>query len=215
MIKLQKTEPVENVAQKLKENSERLRDLLLAGGEIPASLRNYYRDPDVKRQIIMETFGKCAYCESKITHVDYGDVEHIIPKSVKPELTLEYQNLTLACRICNVNKGNYHDTNCPLINPYTDDPATEFIALGFLIWNRPGHDRAETTEQELDLNRIPLIERRKEKLDKVRQLAGMFEAKRHTPLAGSLRRRLLEEAERDKEYSLIALTYLKQCNIID
>ena len=37
---------------------------------------------------IDETHGKCAYCESKIKHIDYGDIEHILPKNknARPDL---------------------------------------------------------------------------------------------------------------------------------
>jgi uncharacterized protein (TIGR02646 family) len=64
-----------------------------------------YRHPDIKVALIAETHGKCAYCESKLLHIAYGDIEHITPKSVKIELSVEWQNLTLACDRCNTNKG--------------------------------------------------------------------------------------------------------------
>ena len=57
---------------------------------------------------------ECAFCESKIGHVAYGDVEHFRPKAgfrqrptdplTKPGyywLAYEWANLLLSCQICN------------------------------------------------------------------------------------------------------------------
>ena len=41
------------------------------------------RDKSIKEQILKETHGKCVYCESKISHVCPGDIEHILPKNKK------------------------------------------------------------------------------------------------------------------------------------
>ncbi len=58
--------------------------------------------------------GKCAFCESKITHIAYGDVEHFRPKAgyrqrpddplVRPGyywLAYEWSNLFFCCPLCN------------------------------------------------------------------------------------------------------------------
>src|SRR5262245_28463174 len=63
-----------------------------------------YRHVEVKRTLVSMFHGKCAYCESKITHVDYGHIEHYRPKSGKngrPDLTFAWTNLLLACGVCN------------------------------------------------------------------------------------------------------------------
>ena len=81
---------------------------VLARGEKPTdAIKGRYRHPDIKNAIKVETSDKCAYCESKITHIAYGDIEHIIPKSKVPARAYEWQNLTLACDICNGNKGDF------------------------------------------------------------------------------------------------------------
>jgi len=70
---------------------------------------------------------KCALCESKITHIAYGDVEHFRPKAgyrrgpgeplVKPGyywLAYEWTNLLFCCQLCNQRfKGNHF----PLADP--------------------------------------------------------------------------------------------------
>ena len=60
-----------------------------------------YKHPDNKIALKNSTFGKCMYCESKITHIDYGDIEHIKPKSKYPTLKFTWSNLGFACTVCN------------------------------------------------------------------------------------------------------------------
>ncbi|NCS19780.1 MAG: HNH endonuclease [Microcystis aeruginosa G11-06] len=69
-------------------------------------------------------YGKCAYCESKITVVTYGAIEHFYPKSQYPDLTFTWKNLLLSCDKC--NDANHKGTNFPLDditgNPLLIDP---------------------------------------------------------------------------------------------
>jgi uncharacterized protein (TIGR02646 family) len=73
-----------------------------------------YAHPDVKQTLIDAQRGKCAFCESKVTHVDYGDVEHYRPKAAVRQvaggplrrpgyywLAYDWNNLFLACSQCN------------------------------------------------------------------------------------------------------------------
>lgn len=92
---------------------------------------NKYKHEDIKETLAEQMFhGKCAYCEAKITHIDYGDIEHFRPKDTFPLLAVEWENLLLACRVCNGAefKGTKFllDTNNHplLINPCTDEPNT-------------------------------------------------------------------------------------------
>jgi uncharacterized protein (TIGR02646 family) len=61
-----------------------------------------YSQKDVKDTLVEKMFhSKCAYCEAKITHIDYGDIEHFRPKDTFPLLAVAWENLLLACRVCN------------------------------------------------------------------------------------------------------------------
>lgn len=73
-----------------------------------------YGDSSVKNELKKAQHGKCAFCESKITHISYGDVEHFRPKGgFKNDekdtlsnvgyywLAYEWTNLLLSCQICN------------------------------------------------------------------------------------------------------------------
>ena len=86
-----------------------------------------YGHKSVKQALIDAQHKKCAFCESKITHVSYGDVEHFRPKGGVRQtasdalavpgyywLAYEWGNLLLSCQLCNQR----HKRNLfPLANP--------------------------------------------------------------------------------------------------
>lgn len=128
--------------------------------------QNKYRHSEVKTALANMFHGKCAYCESKITIVTYGAIEHFFPKSVYPELTFEWRNLLLSCDFC--NDANHKGIKFPLdgngdpllIDP-TDgiaDPRThlEFVWDGVAgVASVFGRDqRGRAVETIFDLNGI-------------------------------------------------------------
>lgn len=86
-----------------------------------------YAHESVKEALIEAQHDKCAFCESKVTHISYGDVEHFRPKAAYRQnpndaltmpgyywLAYEWDNLFLACQLCNQR----HKRNLfPLVNP--------------------------------------------------------------------------------------------------
>lgn len=138
--------------------------------EVPL-LKGHYNQPTVKAALKEETSGKCAYCESDMLHVTYGDIEHIVPKSVAPQLTFDWENLTLACDVCNTKKGNREG----LLDPYAVDPEDHFTFYGPMLLHNPGCNTAEFTSTILELNRIKLLEKRREALDNISNLLVRIE----------------------------------------
>lgn len=67
------------------------------------------------KKYLFELFdGKCAYCEAKVTHVSFGDVEHFRPKGKVMEddshpgyywLAYDLRNLLPSCALCNQGGG--------------------------------------------------------------------------------------------------------------
>lgn len=89
--------------------------------------RSIYAAPAVKITLQTAQHGKCAFCESKFTHVGYGDVEHFRPKAafqqrakdklVRPGyywLAYEWSNLFFSCQLCN---QSFKRNLFPLRNP--------------------------------------------------------------------------------------------------
>jgi uncharacterized protein (TIGR02646 family) len=102
---------------------------------------NIYAHKTVKEALIRAQHDKCFLCESKITHIAYGDVEHFRPKAAysqdegdalhKPGyywLAYEWGNLFLSCQLCN---QQFKKNLFPLSNPsaratsHKDDLAQE------------------------------------------------------------------------------------------
>ena len=125
MIRIKKPEQVPAILQKrgreatrrLCEQYDSSPDAYRSGAKAFAS-RDFdsgiYGAKSVKDALQKAQHGKCAFCESKITHITYGDVEHFRPKAgyrqrprdplVRPGyywLAYEWSNLFFCCTLCN------------------------------------------------------------------------------------------------------------------
>src|SRR6185295_1123371 len=87
-----------------------------------------YGHASVKDMLIEAQHGKCCFCEAKITHISYGDVEHFRPKAgyrqdpdddlARPGyywLAYDWSNLYLSCQLCN---QRHKKNTFPLRNPH-------------------------------------------------------------------------------------------------
>lgn len=204
MIKLTKI----NKPQILIDNAEKWTSEYLAclsANKKPSdTIAHRYNNEEIKNALDTETSGKCAYCESKIKHVEYGDIEHILPKnkSACPELYVEWSNLTLACEVCNrTNKKDYYDPDLPLINPYIDDPNDFFLFIGTIITAKNNNERSYITEKTLDLNRSALVLRRNERLNSINNLLYSWSHSTNPTIKNTLANELIKECASDKEFS--------------
>jgi len=131
-----------------------------------ARAQNKYRHRAVKDALVAMFHGKCAYCESKITVVTYGSIDHFYPKSAYVALTFAWENLLLTCDIC--NDSGHKGTQFPLDregHPLLIDPTdgvTDPLAHLDFVWDAVaglasifGRDeRGRTVESTFDLNGI-------------------------------------------------------------
>lgn len=211
MIRLTKGAIPQILAQNAIAWTKVLTDHLHAGTQPSPAEKSRYGHPKIKAALIAETVGKCAYCESKLRHITYGDVEHITPKSVDVTKTFDWQNLTLACDVCNTKKGDHFGNHEDLVDPYTTNPEDHFTFAGANILSKPGDGPALITESTLQLNRLELLERRSERLHFLhRQLHLLTEVT--DPNKKAVIRRDLEthEVKGDKEFSGMAKAYIEQ-----
>jgi 5-methylcytosine-specific restriction endonuclease McrA len=151
----------------LVENKERWTDEYAAykrGEGVPKAAARRYADRTVQEALKLETARKCAYCESRIEHIDYPHVEHILPKAKRPDLVCDWPNLTLACTKCNLAKDDYYEPDCELVNPYRDEIGDHLIFAGAHVYHR-SNDRGLVTIDQIDLNRSELVARRKEAIE--------------------------------------------------
>ncbi len=61
----------------------------------------------------------CSYCEMPIMNAP--EVEHVQPKSLEPQLALEWSNFLLGCKSCNSTKGNKQVNLDEIAFPDTDN----------------------------------------------------------------------------------------------
>lgn len=209
MIKITKGEKPELLTN----NADAWRDELLGyisrSEKPPQSLKNKYNQPSIKESLREESNSKCMYCESNIKHITPEHIEHIKPKAKYPELTYEWDNLGLACPVCNMNKSDLYDAACTFINPYHESPDEFLMAVGPLIYARPGQPRGEITEKVLQLNRTELVEKRVERISAIRNLVEKYENQQSDLLKKIILNEIQIEIGKDKEYSLIANALIK------
>lgn len=145
--------------------------------------RSIYSHDSIKKQLIKQQNGKCAFCEQHILSLDYGDVEHFRPKGgfvQKNEsinypgyfrLAYDFKNLMLCCKICNQrNKKNHfpirmieqraNTDNRKLlkekpffINPYIENPSNSITFEGNVAKGRDRKGRGKKTIDFIGLNR--------------------------------------------------------------
>lgn len=60
-----------------------------------------YKEKTVRELLQKMCYGKCAYCESSITAIYSGDIDHFRPKKNYHWLAADWENLLFACPFCN------------------------------------------------------------------------------------------------------------------
>ncbi|MCW3106499.1 MAG: hypothetical protein JWQ09_1005 [Segetibacter sp.] len=206
MISIRKkaTAPVPGILQtKGKRETEALK-VRFDNGERDFSGKDFdssiYGNKEVKDALITIQNYKCCFCESKIGHISYGDVEHFRPKAGwvqddeqmnKPGyywLAYEWDNLLLSCPLCN---QRYKKNFFPLINNHQrslshydniDDEQPVFIhpakdeAETYITFKEEipvavnGNVRGKETISKLGLDRELLNEQRRNTLNKIRDI---------------------------------------------
>jgi len=174
--------------------------------------KNQYRHTDIKETLLQETKSKCVYCESKIRHNCPGDIEHKIPKSKRPDLMFEWDNMTIACSECNRRKSEYHEPDCMFLDPNKDDVESMIFHAGPFVFSMPATPRSETTVRLLELDRMDrrpeLIARKLERLEQVRNLAERISREVILPLKQILLESLQEQCSSIFEYSGMTKAFL-------
>ncbi|MCZ1266711.1 HNH endonuclease [Paenibacillus tundrae] len=203
MRSIAKSEIPNILALKETEWLKELMDYVNQDTEIPPKVGGRYRHAQIKQALLTESNNKCVYCESKIVHIDYGDVEHILPKSIHRELTFSWNNLTIGCSKCNTNKSDYYNPDLPLLNPYTDEPEKCITFIGAFPYPTDGNAQAEVTIMKLKLDRSELVEKRNEHIKNLTPLFKQFQRTTDDTLRKLLLDDILEYTKPDKEFSLL------------
>lgn len=86
----------------------------------------------IKNALLEMSDNKCCYCECKIGKGEREmHVEHFKPKSIYPDLVVEWNNLLPSCPHCNKQKSSHDTGKEPIINPVEDDPKKYFYLKNY------------------------------------------------------------------------------------
>lgn len=122
----------------LKQKSEKFKKEIKKGCNVNKDWSNFKKSKvgiQTEEALKEMYLGCCAYCEGIIGTTSYNQIEHFKPKSKFPELCYEYDNLHLACQICNSNKGDKYSED--YIDPSIDEPTEHIMYRG---WEAVGKD---------------------------------------------------------------------------
>jgi uncharacterized protein (TIGR02646 family) len=186
-----------------------------AGGKKPPEeLWDKYNKSYVKDALQRMAHGKCVYCESNIKHVAYPHIEHYRPKRRYPEFTYTWENLLLACPVCNNDKSDafpLDPAESPLLlNPCDDDPEEHItFARGRLV---ALSERGKVTRDQLSLNRDALFDERRKLLTKalsIYMLISELEKNGQIELANEWRAELEAMRSSTEEFSAMIRQAIK------
>lgn len=179
MIKINRTAKPNILQKNEKKWLSKIQKVLNAGNKKDLDIAiSKYQHKEIKAELLKLFRGRCAYCESKYDHVDFGDIEHFRPKVKYPLLAIKWTNLLLSCPRCNIIKDDQFPKP-KLINPCTDDPNEHFLfdydkhlGLANVLGITP---RGLITENTLKLNRDNLRNHRSAYIKKLIFLAKLYD----------------------------------------
>ncbi len=216
-------------------------------GEVPRLLPTSKLLQRVKPTLYGLYCGKCAYCEERFSAGSSSDISHYRPKSLYYWLLFEWSNLLPSCKACATFKGiqfplgnNDHRVTTPqedrrrwrpdsstflaekplLLNPELDNPEEHlsFYPDGRIYGLT---ERGKVTINICQLNRTPLILRRKERIDYIgrgltsvlQKMDSLQAGKDETPILELafqyLFKELQEYTKADSEYALLGRCMVK------
>jgi uncharacterized protein (TIGR02646 family) len=194
-----------------------------------------YGHATVKAALIKAQHDKCCFCESKVTHISYGDVEHFRPKAgIRQKagdpletpgyywLAYEWSNLFFSCQLCN---QRYKENLFPLKNPadraktHNDDLSTEkplFInptegARKYILFREEvifavnDNPRGKATIKALGLDRVELNDMRRDYYDKLELIYKLANLIPPVPASEKAKKLIARSIQSSSQYSSMIL----------
>lgn len=203
MIKLNRLEPPKELTDKLvKQLTE----------EFQNSKNSVWSKNYIKRQLLLMTNNKCAYCEAPLDiSGSYMEVEHFLPKNKYPEKVVEWTNLLPSCKRCNVKKGAIDPKTFEIIDPSINNPKEHLSLKRYRIVGKDIIGKHTVSLLNLNdltklvMNRAQIGEVLSEKLgnleDEVHQnVEGKINTSRSMKIRNTMMS-LLQEVQRSNSYS--------------
>ena len=143
---------------------------------------NHWLKDEVRLLLIRDFHNNCGYCGESLPTpqgilASKGDVDHFLPKSIKPELVYEWTNYIWSCKPCNELKNEFYSVNYPLLNPcYAEDCAMlvfiedtgRYVLQNTVANNNSWPERFKNSEQKTMLNADEVCQNRRLKISMLR-----------------------------------------------
>ena len=166
---------------------------------VESKYKDRYRQDDVLERLKEMNSGLCCYCETKINAASYPHIEHRKPKSLFPEDSFQWENLHLACQICNTKKRDQWNEEHEILDSCLDTPADHlkysFARLDYIT------DRGRTTIELCKLNRKGLLEARKLIAGEIMELINDYSIENDEDRKFQIREKLEEYSDNLSEYN--------------
>ena len=214
--------PLRELNQKMK--------FLLEEEDKTSKFSHYSYQRDLRRELLtaleVQFANKCAYCESPLGISDRGEIDQFRPKSLfGTRASLDWNNLFLSCAVCNRNKSD----RFPVENDVPPYPLSYLVSVAtqqptlldpcvdrpdeHLRFTRDGRvhgltNRGSVTIATFDLNRLQLIEARRQGLIGITQ-AILNSLHREAPYLASKIHAVRSEAD-ERFYSDTELARVQQ-----
>lgn len=113
--------------------------------------KSVWKQKYIEKALLTMSNDKCCYCECRVGEESkYMEVEHFLPKSHRPDLVVDWNNLLPSCKRCNGSKSNHNTETEPIIDPSAQNPKEHLLFRAFRL--RPKTPLGEMTIDVLKLN---------------------------------------------------------------
>ena len=174
-----------------------------------------YAHKDIKDTLYAMSYGKCFYCETKLSGGN-KEVDHFIEVSIDHSKAYEWENLYLACSNCNDKLDHETIPVSEALDPCRDSDEEiqqNITYVDELISAVPGSQKGLNTIKKFKLNTELLDMRRGQWLNKllksVIDIQERMIAEGREKVTKEERERLLRYTMPDQPYSLMSEVYLK------
>jgi uncharacterized protein (TIGR02646 family) len=115
--------------------------------------KDVWNKPWIKEVVFLKSFGKCCYSDIKLGEESkYMEIDHFLPKSIYPDLVVEWDNLNPSCKTCNIAKRDYDANEAYILNPFRDDPKEYLYFENYRYHGKDKNGTGKQTIKVLDLN---------------------------------------------------------------